>query len=236
MKFKIIRLKNNPISEKYAEECIIQAKNFGINLEYFDAINGIEYKSHLEKLGIRPRHKFKKKRPGVYGCFLSHYYLWLDCIKDNVPYLILEHDGYFINALPNNILDKFDDVLKLDIFDPYSKNYNNIINITLLDDYKFRKYENQTAKTSVFKNSESKHNTGNYLKGAYSYIIKPHAAQRIIDWIKINGFVPADQQIGDAIVDIKGVTPTIVRLHPDYYNNMSGLSLTVNEELLNGNS
>ena len=176
MKFKIIRLKNNPISEKYAAECVTQAKTFGIDVDYFDAINGLEYPSHLEKLKIVPRYKFKKGRAGVFGCFLSHYYLWKKCIEDNVPYLILEHDGYFIKL--------------------------------------------------------EKNQTGNYMRGAYGYIIKPHAAKKVIDWIVVNGFVPADQQIGDALVDIQVVAPSIVRLHPDYYNRIGELSLTGNPELL----
>ena len=70
------------------------------------------------------------------------------------------------------------------------------------------------------------------MRGAYGYIIKPHAAKKVIDWIVVNGFVPADQQIGDALVDIQVVAPSIVRLHPDYYNRIGELSLTGNPELL----
>ena len=70
------------------------------------------------------------------------------------------------------------------------------------------------------------------MRGAYGYIIKPHAAKKIIDWIEQNGFVPADQQLGDAIVDIQVTVPTIVRLHPAYHNRIGELSLTGNTELL----
>jgi glycosyl transferase family 25 len=114
MKTYIIRLKDNVISEKYAAECVNQAATFGIEINYFDAINGLEYPSHLEKLKIFPKYKFKKGRAGVFGCFLSHYYLWKKCVEDNVPYLILEHDGYFVEPLPDDILDRFADVLKLE--------------------------------------------------------------------------------------------------------------------------
>ena len=129
MKTYIIRLKNNPISEKYATECVNQAKTFGIDVDYFDAINGLEYASHLEKLNIHPKYKFKKGRAGVYGCFLSHYYLWQQCVADNVPYCVLEHDGYFIKPLPVDILNQFTDVLKLDGENPFSKDYDQIINL-----------------------------------------------------------------------------------------------------------
>lgn len=226
MKFKIIRLKDNIISEKYALECIEQAKKFDISVEFFNAVNGLEYPSHLETLKINPRYKFKKGRAGVFGCFLSHYYLWNECVENNTPYVILEHDGYFIRPLPENILDTFADVLKLDNLDPYSKFYNSMIVYEQELDVTIKKYHNNKAKFL------EKNQTGNYMRGAYGYIIKPHAAKKLIDWIRENGFVPADQQIGDAIVDIQVTSPTIVRLHPGYHNKIGELSLTGNPELL----
>jgi glycosyl transferase family 25 len=226
MKSFIIRLKNNSISEKYAAECVNQAKTFGIDVDYFDAINGLEYPSHLEKLKIFPRYKFKKGRAGVFGCFLSHYYLWKKCIADGIPYLILEHDGYFVEPLPDDILDRFADVLKLDEQDPFSKEYNLALDNEKNKPITYKKYHNATAKFL------EKNQTGNYMRGAYGYIIKPHAARKIVKWISINGFVPADNQIGDALVDIQVVTPTIVRLHPAYHNKIGELSLTGNPDLL----
>jgi glycosyl transferase family 25 len=226
MKFKIIRLKDNPISEKHAIECVTQAKTVGIDLEYFDAINGLDYSSHLKLLQIRPKYKFKKGRAGVFGCFLSHYYLWKQCIADNIPYAILEHDGYFIKPLPTNILNLFDDVLKLDNLDPFSRSYDNLINEQLDLPLSVKKYHNPTAKFL------EKNQTGNYMRGAYGYIIKPHAAKKIVEWISVNGFVPADNQIGDALVDIQVVSPTIIRLHPAYQNRIGELSLTGNPDLL----
>ena len=227
MKSFIIRLKNNEISEVHANECVEQAAKFGVEVEYYDAINGNNYESHLDQLKINPRYKFKKGRVGVFGCFLSHYYLWRNCAVENVPYLILEHDGYFIKPLPSKVLDRFEDVLKLDNHDPYSKSYDFIFNEEKdVKDIQISKYHNSQAKFL------EKNKTGNYLRGAYGYIIKPHAAQRLIDWISVNGFVPADQQIGDAIVDIQVTVPTIVRLHPNYFRNVGKLSLTGNPNLI----
>jgi len=226
MKTFIIRLKNNTISEKHAAECVEQAATFGITVEYFDAINGLEYHNHLSKLNIHPRYKFKKGRAGVFGCFLSHYYLWKKCIEENEPFVILEHDGYFIKPLADDILEKFDDVLKLDNLDPYSKEYNNMIINQQESDILITTYNNAQSKFL------EKNQTGNYMRGAYSYIIKPHAAKKIVDWISQNGFVPADQQLGDAIVRIQVTTPTIARLHPAYFMKIGELSLTGNPELL----
>lgn len=223
----IIRLKNNNISETHADDCVKQAKKFNIDIEYFDAINGKIYESYLKNLNILPRYKFKKGRAGVYGCFLSHYFLWQKCVSEDIPFLILEHDGYFIKPLPKEILNTFSDVLKLDKHDPYSKSYDNIISKESdIENIIVEKYFNHQAKFL------EKNQTGNYMRGAYGYIIKPHAARKIVEWISLNGFVPADQQIGDAIVDIQVTSPTVVRLHPGYTNRISELSLTGNPELL----
>lgn len=226
MKSFIIRLKDNQISETHAKDCAEQANLFGIDTTFFDAINGNDYFQHLKKLNIAPRYKFKKGRVGVYGCFLSHYYLWEQCANQKEPFIILEHDGYFIRPLPDDILDKFQDVLKLDNLDPFSKSYNDMIEEQKNLSLQFEKYHNYQAKFL------EKNQTGNYLRGAYSYIIKPFAARKLIDWIARNGFVPADNQIGDAIVDIKVSIPTIARLHPAYHNRIGELSLTGNPELL----
>jgi glycosyl transferase family 25 len=226
MKALLIRLKNNPISEKYSKLCVDKAAQLDIFVELFNAINGLEYPNYLKELNLFPKYKFKKGRAGVFGCFLSHYYLWKNCVDENIPYIILEHDGYFIKRLPENILDTFIDVLKLDNLDPYSKSYNEIIESQKNLPLTIKKYFNPSAKFL------EKNQTGNYMKSAYGYIIKPHAAKKIIDWISTNGFVPADQQIGDNIVDIRVAIPTIVRLHPDYHNRIGELSLTGNTELL----
>jgi glycosyl transferase family 25 len=212
-----------------AQECKIQAEKFGIHAEYFDAINGLEAEKHYEITGVpKPKKSIKKGRPGVLGCFFSHYYLWRKCLSLNEPICILEHDGYFIQPLPENICDLFDDVLKLDLLDPYNKTYNTEIENNFLKKLQIIKYVNPSPKNI------EKIGTGNYFKGAYSYIIKPSGARKLLTYIHENknqkGHRPADQQIGDAIVNTWVTTPTIARLHPFYSidNNIKTASLTSN--------
>jgi GR25 family glycosyltransferase involved in LPS biosynthesis len=225
MKAKIIVLKNNSLSERIARDCITQAAKFGISVEVFDAINGLEYKTHLEKLNIKRLKKFKKDRAGVYGCFLSHYYLWMECVKDNEPYLILEHDGFLTKPLPNDILNHFSDVLKLDAGDPYSGDYENEIIRTQNDPLVYKVIDPV---------GDLNNGAGWYSRGAYVYIIKPHAAKKLIDWISINGFLPADQQIGLDVVTVHECLPCLGKLH-EYYTkekNIKTMSTTMNEGLL----
>ena len=227
MRTKIITLKNNRLSEQVAKDCIEQAKKFGITAEVFDAINGFDAAEHLECLNIKPLRKFKKSRVGIVGCLLSHYYLWLDCIKHNVPYLVLEHDGYFIRPLPDNILDLFDDVIKLDSGNPYSDCYESWLTT----------HSNDAASIWTIRDGEhggGKRETaaGWNTLGAYAYIIKPHAAVKLIDWVKANGFLPTDWLIGTKIVSVSHHCPTIARLHPLYAKdgNIKKMSTTMNLE------
>jgi GR25 family glycosyltransferase involved in LPS biosynthesis len=226
IKAKIIHVPGIALSKRLAQECIVQAKKFRIDVELFNGINGLEYQSHLAQLGIQPLKKFKKNRPGVYGCFLSHYYLWRECADQQDAYLILEHDGWFVRDLPEDVLNQFDHVLKLDSLDPYSKNYE-------------RTLAAQSADPTVIKTIapvEGMNNgAGDYSWGTYAYIIKPQAAQLLIDWIQEHGFLPADQQVGLDVCDVNTIVPTVARLHPYFYheaNSPKTDSLTTHTELL----
>lgn len=225
MKAKIIILKNNQLSERVAKDCIEQATRFGISVEIFNAINGLEYQQHLEKLNIRPLKKFKKGKPGVYGCFLSHYYLWKECAESKEPYIILEHDGFLIKSLPGNILDQFDDVLKLESENPYRSTYEDRLEITK---------DNNLTYNIVEPYPDMNNGAGWYSVGAYAYIIKPQAADKLITWIDKNGFLPADQQLGSYAITLHECKPSLARLHHFYIKdgNIKSMSTTMNTELL----
>lgn len=225
MKAKIITLKNNELSEKVSKDCVDQAAKFGVSVEIFKAINGLEYQHHLEKLNIRPLKKFKKGKPGVYGCFLSHYYLWIECAESNEPYLILEHDGFLIKSIPDDILDHFDDVLKLESENPYSPEYENRLKLIEND---YLSYE------IVEPIGDMNNGAGWYSIGAYAYIIKPHAAKKLINWIHKNGFLPADQQLGSYAIILHECRPSLARLHHFYIKdgNIKSMSTTMKTELL----
>jgi hypothetical protein len=103
--------------------------------------------------------------------------------------MILEHDGYFIKKLPDNILEKFEDVLKLDHLDPFSHYYNQQIESHKNINEHIIKYYNDFSKQIEL------NETGSYLRGAYSYIIKPLAAKKLIDRVYEKGYLrTADRQ------------------------------------------
>lgn len=214
MKAKIITLKDNELSERIAKECVEQAALMNLSVDYFEAINGFFAEQHVIALGIRP---IRKMRPGALGCALSHIYLWKQCVEDNEPYLILEHDGYIIEPLPDNVLDLFENILKLDNLNPYDDEYEKEIE---------KKSKDQLEIINLPEDRKLVGNAGQYSRGAYAYIIKPHAAKKMLEHIAVNGIIKADHQLGNAVCKIKTVNKSIVRLHPYYLGRVKMLSTT----------
>ena len=208
-------------------KCIARAKEFGIHAEVRNGVHGEDAHQIMAQQRLRQyKPKMKGGRLGVLGCFLSHYFLWRDCAETNTPTMILEHDAYMLRPLPENVLELFPDVLKLDSLDPYSKTYN-------------KKLSAQSEETKIWslhdreEHGKHQHSRGLYSIGGYGYIIKPHAAKHHIEQCKRYGIRPADHQLHTTDeIDIHHIAPSIVRIHEDYtnHNAMKTLSLTRNLE------
>jgi hypothetical protein len=91
----VIAIKGHPISEKQLQDCLDSADKFDWNVEVFWGVDGRTITSKTwEEEGLVPRlDKPTMSRPGVQGCFLSHYSLWKTCIELDKPIIILEHDA-----------------------------------------------------------------------------------------------------------------------------------------------
>lgn len=179
MKAFAITLKDHPLSQLIVKECIDAGKKFNIDIEVFDAIVGYYSNSKFEEYRID---KFLNytiiNSPGHQGCFLSHFELWLKCLEINEPIIILEHDGIFVRELPENVLENFDEVLKLDCLQHWKeKNYNKLVEESLNDPISYY-YRDFDAKY---------HSLGGYHIGAYGYIIKPLGAEKLINFSKKKG-------------------------------------------------
>ena len=218
MKSFIITMLGHEMSEQLSAECREQAAKFGINVEIFEAIWGRDYEQHLKKLNIKlGRQKLSKMTLGHYGNFLSHFYLWMACVKNNEPYLVLEHDGWLMRDIPENILDQFDDICKLDCFSPYMKTdggYNVIVDRDLTSPVGVHTILNIPVLTGYGDPLRFKKQAGCYSSGVYAYIIKPQGAKKLIDWIYENGFLATDNQVNTNVMDVKVCVPSVARLHP----------------------
>lgn len=208
-------------------KCIARAKEFDIDAEVFNGIHGTDAPEIIADLKLRQyRPKMKGGRLGVLGCFLSHYFLWVECVTTNVPYMILEHDAYMLRPLPKKVLKLFPDVLKLDSLDPYKDTYTADLDAQPKDLRIWSLHERK-------EHGKHEHARGLYSLGGYGYIIKPHAAAEIIEQCNRFGFRPADHQIHTTDkINIHHIAPSVVRIHKDYENHtaMKSMSLTRNLE------
>ena len=218
MKSFIITMLGHELSEKLSSECREQASKFGVNVEIFEAIWGKDYEEHLAKLNIKlGRQKLGKMTLGHYGNFLSHFYLWMNCVRDQEPYLVLEHDGWLMREIPDNILDQFDDICKLDCLSPYMKKdggYDALIERDLVSQVAVKPIMSIPKLTGYDDALRYKKTAGVYSSGVYAYIIKPQGAKKLIEYIRENGFLATDNQVNTNTMDVTVCIPSVARLHP----------------------
>lgn len=220
MKYRIIRLANHEFSRRIAQDCINAAMRFDVDLEPFDALDPQQAQQLFDRLGItKYPAKLKKDRGGVLGCAASHFSLWLECRDQGQPMVILEQDAFMIRPMPEPLI--FQDVLKLDSCNPFSDTYHRCVCYTgdqIVEDYDLS--WGYKIKTAPY---------GGYFRGAWSYVIKPHAAHILITAVEQNGWVPADKQFGEHLLRLQSVRHTVFRIHPEYTSsNIQDLSLTRN--------
>lgn len=198
-------------SLQLANDSLNSAKQFNIDASIVEAVNGNASVAQtlISKYNLKVlKHKNRNLTNGEIGCFLSHFLLWQKCLELNEPILIFEHDGLMIRLLPLDVLDHFNDILMLDPYKPSINIYESMIEKSLQHpiDYFVRK-------------SDSTDDGGDYQYSAYGYIIKPHAAQKLINFALEVGIHPTDVHMGRKIVDVKTTTTTVVRLHPFFSGN-----------------
>jgi GR25 family glycosyltransferase involved in LPS biosynthesis len=206
MKTYTIVMPESEHSVRLAEDCIEAGQSFGINVEKWPAVLGTNAKEKFKEYGIKNLlHKKIEALEGVQGCFLSHYELWQHCVQLKETICILEHDGVFIRPLPDNVESHFSDVLNLDPYPQSDKDYDQRVkdSVTLPIDYFYA----PAGKSSA---------AGEYVAGAYGYLITPQGAKKLIEFTLRVGALPTDKHIGRNIVDLKSTTVPVVRLHEFY--------------------
>ena len=108
-----IYLKGHAVAENHLPKLSLNAKQHDWNLILFQGINGLE--KNCEDFGIKIDNRYTKsynqmKKPGVQGCFLSHWHLWKRCVELDQHIGIFEFDVIFKQPPPVVVEG---DVLKL---------------------------------------------------------------------------------------------------------------------------
>lgn len=109
----VIALKDHDISDRFLKDCLQSSNSNNWNLEISWGVNGNNITpATWEKENIFPRiDKPTMHKPGVQGCFLSHWKLWNACVELNEPIIILEHDAVILK--PWSPLEIYKEVTKL---------------------------------------------------------------------------------------------------------------------------
>lgn len=142
--------------------------------------NALELKVRCE---LDPDSKVAKiLRPGVIGCFYSHYRLWQKCIELDDPIMIFEDDVIFER---NYIPVEWDEVMLLCT----GKNAHN-------HEFYSKKLYNPEEPPGAVK----LYNTS--MPGAVGYAIKPHAAKKLVEYYR-EEFLPADTAMNVFVVNLE---------------------------------
>lgn len=193
MKAFIIYLKEVQHTIDSALECKRTARLHGLDAWLMEGFTPSRADAFIKANNLKPYlpgpklYNIKWQKGGVRGCMISHYHAWKKCIELNEKIVVLEHDSRVVS---DTYTEDFQDILHLDGYrwgaDPYQDQ------VPFVEDFvNVRKGENQ-------------------LKGTYGYVIKPHAAQRLIQGAHEDGITASDMFVKDKYVRIQVVKPRAV--------------------------
>jgi len=195
MKAFIISLSKIPSSIDYAQTMIPVLQNYGFDVKLFEGTYGVDAVDliKIENRKIHPtaydgaviddNYIRLVDRPGVKGCFYSHYRLWQHCVRINEPIFIFEDDvKFYRNYVPVN---GWDDVLVL------------CMGFDWKISFPYLKYLESPNGEPV-----AVQYLGDCIPGTPGYAITPTGATKLINAYSCT-FAPSDHCINKSVVNIK---------------------------------
>ena len=205
MEALVITLLGNKYSQQKAEECIASAAKFGTEVVKWAGVDRETAEEDMLAFGLKwtwaknntandvcelsGLQQFPYTAADIrakIGCSLSHWTLWRYCVAIDEPILILEHDAVFIRPLPEDI--EFNGICQINDpagATPKGKWWH--------DQMVARGEEGVFEKTWIRQPHERSIPDG--LAGNSAYMIKPWAAQELINKFKELGVWPNDATI-----------------------------------------
>ena len=205
MKAFVITLRGNKYSEDKATECIASANRFGIQVERFYGVDKEHAKENMEREGLKWTWAKNNTARDVciisgleqfpytaadlrakIGCSMSHYWLWKKCVELDEPILILEHDAVFRSAMPSD--PEFKGLCQI----------NDPAGATRKGSWwsqHMKKRGGYGAFDKTWVTSKIERHIPDGLAGNSAYMIKPYAAQEVIDKYHELGVWPNDATI-----------------------------------------
>lgn len=193
VKAYVITLKNNEYSQQVADRCVQSAAKVGTLVEKFYGVNKEVALRTMAEHGLEWTWAGKNDREGYcphtglwmfpyrgsgglaplppkVGCSMSHFLLWKRCVELNEPILILEHDSVFLRALPEIDFRGICQINDPNGATPRGSQWSTSI---------AKRGPGVFPKTWI--RTEKERHIPDGLAGNSAYLIKPWAAQEVID-------------------------------------------------------
>ena len=233
MKAFVITIKDHEYSESQADQCIGTGEDIGkIHVERFYGVNKNEAYSIMKLRGLEWTWADNNTQPSrcpitnlrhhpyygantipnfsaLVGCTMSHYSLYLRCVELNEPILILEHDAIFVREFPEF---DFKGICQINNPKGGGKNGKRLSELLI-----------KTGKVGVSPKTPNIGSTKDFpdgLAGNSAYVIKPFAAQELINKYHEIGVWP-----NDAIMCIQ-LFPYLEEYYPFITNVDQAISTT----------
>ena len=194
MRAYVIILSKIPSSQETGIKVYNQLKDYGLDARLHEGTYGDRAQKIFDKEGRQLHHtSFKGNpvddeyrelatRPGVMGCFHSHYKLWQTCVRLNEPILIFEDDVIFERGWTPV---EWNDVLLVATGKSVYKT----------DWYAEKLYNPVGEPTAVPLNRK-------VMPGAVGYGLTPTGAAKLTEFYKTS-FLPADNAMNAAVVNLQ---------------------------------
>lgn len=109
----VIVLRGHKKAEEHLPRLLGSAQKHNWRPKIFEGYNGLTESFNVKIDQRYPKGAKQFERPGVRGCFLSHYALWKSCTQTMA---VFEHDVLFRKPAPRDLPNA--DIIKLDGFRP----------------------------------------------------------------------------------------------------------------------
>jgi len=214
MKAFVITLQGHEYSERVAKRCIQSSIQSPFVVTNFYGVKAHEAQEVMRSRGLKwtwannntshavcpitglKQHPYGNLEAKI-GCSMSHYLLWVMCVALDETFLILEHDAVFIRPL--NPVD-FDGICQINDprgATPYGAKWA-------------EKMESRGAgvwpKTHIFPDDKP-----DGLAGNSAYLIKPHAAHKLIAMFHELGVWPNDATMCRQLFNLQELYPFVTR-------------------------
>ncbi len=193
MRALILYLKELPQTRESAQIAFDSCKQFGVEPQLFEGYVPSRANQYIQEKGLGfydpgPKlYRIKNKKGGVRGCMISHLEMWEEVVRRNETTIIMEHDAQMVST---NWNVEFDDILHCDA-------------------HRFE--DDADAETEIKVVPWTHQRKGEIqFKGTYGYVIKPHAAKRLIQAAYEDGITASDMFIKQRYCNLQLVKPRAI--------------------------